>query len=271
MKKLLLILVLAVMWSSAVRANDASDGLREHQKGNYAEALVLFKTALVNGNEFERVTAQTMIGNMYRLGEGVVKDHKEALRWCRKAADQGHPSAQKCLGFVYRNGYGDHKEALKWFLLASGQGLADAEFEIGQYYYFGLGDGNPVDFKEAAKWFRLAAEQGLVKAQYNLGTMYKNGKGVIQNYKKAVKWWGKAAGMGHAKSQDALGMSYAAGYGITRDSKLAYMWLILAASNGYFSDSGMRDILAKHLTPVEVEKAQAMAIDCEEKLYRNCN
>ncbi len=34
--------------------------------------------------------AQFNLGVRYRLGEGVLKDAKEAARWVRKAAEQGH-------------------------------------------------------------------------------------------------------------------------------------------------------------------------------------
>ena len=46
----------------------------------------------------------------------------EALRWYRKAAEQGYASAQNNLGLMYRNGEGvpqDYVEAHKWFNLAA--------------------------------------------------------------------------------------------------------------------------------------------------------
>ena len=54
----------------------------------------------------------------------------EAVKWYRKAADQGHAQAQFMLGFMYRKGRGvvkDEVEAYKWLLLAGAQGSEDAK------------------------------------------------------------------------------------------------------------------------------------------------
>jgi len=59
---------------------------------------------------------------MHYVGEGVPKDQVEAVKWWRKAADQGHADAQAWLGFMYYNGEGvpkDAAEAYAWYNLAS--------------------------------------------------------------------------------------------------------------------------------------------------------
>ena len=43
---------------------------------------------------------------MYINGEGTAQDYTEALRWYRKAADQGVPAAQYDVGLIYDNGLG---------------------------------------------------------------------------------------------------------------------------------------------------------------------
>jgi len=50
--------------------------------------------------------AQTNLGFMYEKGKGVLKDYKEAVKWYRKAADQGIAMAQNNLGWMYANGEG---------------------------------------------------------------------------------------------------------------------------------------------------------------------
>ncbi len=94
---------------------------------------------------------------MYRDGHGVPQDYAEALKWYRKAADQGNARAQTILGFVYD----------------TGQGV-------------------PQDYAEAVKWYRNAADQGNAFAQSNLGLMYGNGQGVPQDYVQAHKWYNLA-------------------------------------------------------------------------------
>ena len=65
---------------------------------------------------------------------GKPKNEAEAVKWYRKAAEQGHADAQTYLGYCYK----------------SGQGV-------------------PKDYSEAVKWYRKAAEQGNASAQNNLG------------------------------------------------------------------------------------------------------
>ena len=43
---------------------------------------------------------------MYRLGLGVSKDYVEAVKWFRKAAEQGYARAQYSLGVSYANATG---------------------------------------------------------------------------------------------------------------------------------------------------------------------
>ena len=43
---------------------------------------------------------------MYELGKGVAKDYSEAVKWYRKAAEQGDVNGEFCLGDMYENGKG---------------------------------------------------------------------------------------------------------------------------------------------------------------------
>ena len=73
------------------------------------------------------------LGLMYDNGQGVPKDEAEAVKWYRKAADQGNASAQFNLGLMYDNGQGvpkDKAEAYKWWLLAGAQGDEQAKKNI---------------------------------------------------------------------------------------------------------------------------------------------
>ena len=67
---------------------------------------------------------------MYGNGRGVRQDDEEAVRWYRRAAEQGHASGQYNLGFMYENGRGvrrDRVEAARWYQLAAEQGNASAQ------------------------------------------------------------------------------------------------------------------------------------------------
>jgi TPR repeat protein len=83
------------------------------------------------------------------LNQGVMQDYVEAVKWFRKAADQGNADAQAALGGIY-----------------------------------GAGQGARQDYAEAVKWLRKAAEQGNVDAQKNLGVAYALGKGVRRGLRR---------------------------------------------------------------------------------------
>ena len=77
--------------------------------------------------------ARHSLGVMYFNGESLPKDLKEAAKWFRLAADQGHATSQFNLGAMYENDLGvpqDFKEALKWFRLAADQGHATAKLAL---------------------------------------------------------------------------------------------------------------------------------------------
>ena len=116
----------------------------------------------------------------------------------------------------------------------------------------------------------LAAEQGEAKAQFNLGVMYDNGEGVPQDDKTAVKWYTLAAEQGLANAQFNLGWMYDEGLGVPQDNVYAHMWWNIAASSGDKDAIGNRDIIAKRMTPSQLEKAQDLARECVRKNYKGC-
>ncbi len=114
----------------------------------------------------------------------------------------GDAYVQYSLGFMYKDGQGvtqDYKEAAKRFRLAAEQGIVDAQFNLARLY--SKGQGVTQDYKEAAKWFRLAAEQGIVGAQFDLARLYSKGQGVTQDYILAHMWFNVAARDGHENAK----------------------------------------------------------------------
>ena len=68
------------------------------------------------------------------------------------------------------------REAIKWYRKAAQQGYAIAQDNLG---WMSKWQRCPQDDVEAVKWYRKAAEGGnLAKAQDNLGWMYQHGRGV---------------------------------------------------------------------------------------------
>ncbi len=95
---------------------------------------------------------------MYGWGKGVPRDYAEAVKWYRKAAEQGYAGSQNNLGLMYDNG-----------------------------------EGVPQNYAEAAKWYRKAAKQGEAIAQANLGFMYFRGEGMLRDLTQAYMWYDLAS------------------------------------------------------------------------------
>jgi Sel1 repeat len=131
-------------------------------------------------------------------------DYVQAMKLFRQLAENGHQWAQRRVGSMYAEGKGvpqDYQEAVKWYRLAAAQGYAPAEYSLGVAYE--KGQGVPQDYREAVKWYRLAAAQGNELARVNLGLMYTDGRGVRQDFVRAHMWFNLAAAASTGNSRDA--------------------------------------------------------------------
>ena len=178
----------------------------------------------------------------------------------KRAAEQGDAKAQFNLGCCYDFGDGvenDLREAVKWYRKSAEQGYASAQFNLGCCY--DRGEGVEKNLREAVKWYRKSAEQGHAKAQFNLGVCYSFAIGVEKNLQEAVKWYRKAAEKEIAAAQFNLGYCYYRGEGVIQNKIKAYAWFALASKNGHEQASNIMGILAKEISPNQIEKALALA------------
>jgi len=232
---------------------------------DHKKALSWFTKAAEQGY----VWAQYFLGAIYQDGQAIPQNYEEAAKWYRKAAEQGHAGAQYFLAEIYFSGRGvpkDYKEAAKWYRKAAEQGDALAQHYLAWMYKNGKG-GVPQDYKEAVRWYRKAAKQGDAEAQCNLGLMYYNGHGVPQDYKEAVRWYRKAAEQEYAFAQYKLGLMYDLGRGVPQDYIRAYAWFNLAASQGNTDAAGFRNDLANaFMTPQQIAAAQGLTVELQDKI-----
>ena len=163
-------------------------------------------------------------------GVGVAKNEDEGIRWYRKAAQRGYPSAQSQLGFIYKNSAPPKR-----------------------------------NMKEAAKWLTEAAKQGDAHAQANLALMYESGEGVKRNDAEAFKWFEKASLQHHLAAQKKLAAYYEAGRGTPRDLVKSYMWYgisgVWANQGEEVSEDDPRMKLMKSMTEAEIEEGERLAAD----------
>lgn len=113
------------------------------------------------------------------------------------------------------------------------------------------------------KKLKILTDGGDADARFMLGYMYQVGRGVIKDYKQAVKWYTLAAEQGNSDAQLNLGFMYGKGEGVIQDYVMAHMFANIAASNGAPSEN--RDLIAKKITPSQLEQSQQKAREWIEK------
>ena len=89
-----------------------------------------------------------------------------------------------------------------------------------------------------------------------------------------MKWYRLAAEQGNAAAQNDLGFMYYKGLGVPVDYVYSYMWANIAASSGIAGVNEIalkgRDLIAKLMTPSQLETAQKLARECVRKKYKGC-
>ncbi|MBQ6305088.1 MAG: sel1 repeat family protein [Bacteroidales bacterium] len=108
----------------------------------------------------------------YANGLGVEQDEDKALEYLKILAEYGYPDMQCELGKWYETvDWGTRKkemkrEAVKWFKKAAEQGNVEAMYCLGECYRDGSGVDE--DQKKAVEWFAKAAERGHEEAKAEL-------------------------------------------------------------------------------------------------------
>jgi TPR repeat protein len=85
--------------TTAVLAGPWEDGMAAYNRGDYVPAIRLFRPLAEAGNP----KAQSVIGAMYRKGEGVAKSSARAFMWISLAAKRGDARAKAELQEVSRD------------------------------------------------------------------------------------------------------------------------------------------------------------------------
>jgi TPR repeat protein len=92
----------------------------------------------------------------------------------------------------------------------------------------------------------------------------------LGDYATAMKEWKSLSEQGDSSAQFNLGLMYHNGQGVTQDYTRAHMWWNIAASQGDKDSVKNRDLIAKKMTPSQIEKAQTLAGECVAKNYKGC-
>ena len=80
-KNILIAVLLAVMSSTLVWADEQENALDAYKRQDYKPALQIFK----NEANQKKAYTQSSLGHMYYEGKGVPQDYAEAVKWFRLA------------------------------------------------------------------------------------------------------------------------------------------------------------------------------------------
>ena len=145
-----------LLYAGLGSAADLKAGRKAYEQRDYATAFKELTPLAEQGN----AEAQVLLGNMYLMGRGVLKDQDQAMKLFRASADQGNADAQFFLGSIYLLPHTNVAEGLKWLQLSADQGNQDAQLLLGKTYMDGA-PGVPPDPVQADMWLRLAAKDNL--------------------------------------------------------------------------------------------------------------
>lgn len=135
--------------------------------------------------------AQYKLGNCYRLGDGISKDDVKATFWYRKAADQGHVYAMKCMENACRNGLGTKLnlvEAAGWKAKINRRTHTSMDSGLGEA-------GSPLHSSLDIALLFKSLNDGEAEALYRIGVCYEEGLVLRRNLIEARAYFSIGTGV----------------------------------------------------------------------------
>lgn len=259
------VIALAVYLASPVGVVAAEPASRE-QINVIVERIKAGKTNDAIASSIDALTSQANSGNtdamlaladLYRKGQAVPANLKEAIGLYERAAKSGKAVASFQLGEIYYadlSAVGNAVKAYAYFETAAKGGIPFAEIRLGECLVKGVGvkkdigggiellekaaqkdPGNAYnslgdiyakgmdtnqDAQKAIQYYQKAAAASKPDAFYKIGEIYRAGAGVDRDFFKAVEYYQKAMDAGSTKAQSRYGEALVLGQGIARNVSL---------------------------------------------------
>ncbi len=170
----------------------------------YEEGILIEKNENKAQNYYRQAAhlgnTDSMLKLATRLSKGTNDNKREAIKWYRRLAQDGHSAAYYPLAELLNHTANKQVEALTWYLRASDGGHTKAQVEAGMRLKEGL-YGCKINVPKAMVYFKLAAVAGDIEAQFIYATALKDGNGVAINMNDAAVFFKKAANNGHVEAQ----------------------------------------------------------------------
>lgn len=217
--------------------------------------------------------AQNNLGELFAKNANLLRD---ARKWYLQAAAGGSTASMFHLGEMAENGEAtpqNYKEAFSSYLQAAEMGHAEAARKVADMYSSGRG----VDKDDviAAKWLQIASERGDELSKIQFGQRLEEGRGIEQDYKRAAALYrvvvpSKTPFL-RTYAQFLYGNLFYQGKGVEKDLIKAYAWFDLASESANTDARLNRSQLRETLAPTDLEKAKAMALECKQSDFTDCD
>ncbi len=224
-------LALGVMY----RLGDGASGMEQ----SILKARKWFKKASNAGSAY----GDYEIALMYENGEGLMRSHKRAFSYMKKAEEGGVLAALIKMGVYHRYGIGvepNLQQSVRYFKefqkrTKDERAKLHVDAYLGDLYYYLAYDtptGTEEELAMRFNWLRLAAHYGHLIGQLELATAYREGLGTAQDYGLALSWYERVAEVEHPFAYDNLGYLYSQGLGVKRDNGKAFSYYKKGAELG---------------------------------------
>lgn len=179
--------------------------------------------------------AQWLLGNLYFQGLEVAADHKKALSYYERAAQQKHNLALRDMAHFYLNGILVERDTLKgmeFLTAAAKQGDATAQLDLAEIYWTGK-DGQ-LDLDRAQHWFDMSWLNRKFHSSAPAAMLRSNRVQRLANGVQEIALLELKAKSGDLSAMHAYGLARLTGYQRHSESKgLGLSWLKKACEGNY--------------------------------------
>lgn len=165
--------------------------------------------------------AQVILGFLYMNGDHVPQNNEKALKWFKKADEQGDADALVGTAILYGDNLDDGNHAFMFVKEAAEKGNKLGQLLLARVYDWGMW-GIDEDIHEAEKWYKKAAQQDDNNARFGLGRIYVENNDMGYNTQDGIKLIEKAAREGDREANDYLGNCYHYGIFVKKDINKAW-------------------------------------------------
>ncbi len=172
MLKISLAIVLLAFTHQVFADDSAKQCIQLFTNADYSQAIAVCQQSAEQGD----AASQTVLGEMYDAGDGVMSDQKIVAKWWIKAADNAYLPAQNLLALKYYYGGDVFEKQSEW----------------------------KQDYNKAFEIWKQTAFKGVATSQYMLGEMYMSGQGVKADYAESYAWFKISLEAGYKLATDSL-------------------------------------------------------------------